>query len=681
MSDPISKVKNSSGTLDAYIASADVADSFNGYAGMKRKMDVLSDGTYPRFVPLDLAKTVHKGVLPYDSGGSVELLEFTGYFTIEYDVTDYAGYFLVLFGEHIFGNSAFVVVDASGLILAKDSVTDNSGITPVREEVEVPSNAVKVYCGYDALGIADRVDDVAEITVGVGYYDGGVRYGQGDGLFCNAIDPDGFICNHFIVNGTVGKSVFRSLAQSYSHCVAYKHVTKGTVVRENNLIAFGVACGIAFVDENLSLVRVATIPDAESDKATLGNSTYVATTDGYVLWNYSSPDVLGMMSTDVGVPPFSALYADYDDFDVRLMDHTGVTWDSTREGYYGFFQSEDQFKDYEGIKVSEHIPCDKRVTMWLRGHWWAECPVAVVFDADGRKLMQWPQAKQFDNGGNQLNTGYIDTPLVFPEDASYMVLQDVSGASGVPSGTEPPELFWYYGLRYSKGGSDIPVTDNLLAGKKYVACGDSFTAANNLGSDHYDSDLGCYESYAYILAKRNGMVYAPDAISGSTMTVTESEYERYPFSQDRYKNIPEDADYITLMFGLNETTAPLGTAGSTDNTTVWGAWDVVLEWILTNRPKARVGIIIPDAWMTQSYAETLIEIANYWGIPYLDLGGDPSIPLMNGGRRSGSGATCSEKAADLRNRQHYQTYPSDAHPNYEGHVWRSTVIENWMRGL
>ena len=161
---------------------------------------------------------------------------------------------------------------------------------------------------------------------------------------------------------------------------------------------------------------------------------------------------------------------------------------------------------------------------------------------------------------------------------------------------------------------------------------------------------------------------------------------RYPFSLDRYKHIPEDADYITLMFGLNESNfcekdSTKGTIGSTDNTTVWGAWDTVLEWILTNRPKARVGIIIPDAWLSQSYAKTLIDIANYWGVPYLDLGGDPKVPLMNGGRRSGSGVTCSEKAAELRNRQHYQSYPDDAHPNYDGHVWRSTVIEDFIRSL
>lgn len=645
-------------------------------------MDVLSDSTYPRFVPLDLTKTVHKGVLPKDSGGSVELLEFTGYATIEYDVSEYAEWFLVLFGEHIYANQAFVVVDSSGLILAKDSVINNDGVTPIREEVHIPAGAVKVYCGYDMIGRSNGVDQILDVTVGVGYYSEGVRYGQGDGMFFNAIHPDGFIFNHGIdKTHTLGKSVFSSLIKSNSYCVAYKHVTKGTRLRTKNLFGFQAVCGLAFVDENMSLVSVMVIPTGTTN-ATFDSSIYVADEDGYVLWNYSSPDVLGGLSTDVGVPPFSAQYAKYTDFDVRLLDYI-VEWDSSREGFYGFYQDESQFQDYSSIKVSKQILCGTYATMWLRGTWWAEVPVATVFDADGKKIMQWPQSKQMNSDGTTLDSGYIDTPLVFPSEASYMVLHDVSGAPGAPSSAKPPELFWYYGIDYSAGGSDIPVTDNPLAGKKYVACGDSFTEASNLGSSHYDSDLGCYESYAYILAKRNGMVYAPDAISGSTMTAVESEYDRHPFSQDRYKNIPEDADYITLMFGLNETTAPLGTAGSTDNTTVWGAWDVVLEWILTNRPGARVGIIISDAWMNaqKTYAEELIKIAEYWGIPYLDLGGDPKVPMMNDGRRSGSGITVSDTAVTLRNKHFFQSYPDDSHPNYASHVLRSTVVENFLRSL
>lgn len=232
-------------------------------------------------------------------------------------------------------------------------------------------------------------------------------------------------------------------------------------------------------------------------------------------------------------------------------------------------------------------------------------------------------------------------------------------------------------------------TGNVLYGKKYAACGDSFTEASNLGDDGFDPFTQSFKSYAWLIANRSGMELYDDGVSGSTITVTNPSdpTERNPFSYQRYKEVPADADYITLMFGLNETglaASPdtLGTRDSADNTTVWGAWNTVLEYLIENHPTARIGIIISDAWMSDSYANALKEIAEWWGIPTLDLGGDPSVPLMNSGRRSGSGLELNPRARILRDKTFYNSYDgSDAHPNAVGHEWRSTVVENWMRGL
>lgn len=87
-----------------------------------------------------------------------------------------------------------------------------------------------------------------------------------------------------------------------------------------------------------------------------------------------------------------------------------------------------------------------------------------------------------------------------------------------------------------------------------------------------------------------------------------------------------------------------------------------------------------DAWMPQSYFTVLKEICEWWGIPLLDLGGDANVPVMNGGRRAGSGLTLNPKVAELRNATFYNA-EGDAHPNNAGHEWRSTVIEHWIRSL
>ena len=146
---------------------------------------------------------------------------------------------------------------------------------------------------------------------------------------------------------------------------------------------------------------------------------------------------------------------------------------------------------------------------------------------------------------------------------------------------------------------------NVLYGKKYVACGDSFTAgdatgytdaAGNTGmnSDFYDQKLKAWKTYPWWIAKRNDMTLVNEAVSGSVFTNITGRLS--PFSVERYKAVPKDADYITLMFGLNECepdtaqgfdpTAIVGTKTDTTNTTVWGAYNIVFEYLMKNIPYA-----------------------------------------------------------------------------------------------
>ena len=230
-------------------------------------------------------------------------------------------------------------------------------------------------------------------------------------------------------------------------------------------------------------------------------------------------------------------------------------------------------------------------------------------------------------------------------------------------------------------------TGNVLYHKKIAFCGDSFTEATNLGKTLYDNFIGCYKSFGWRIANRNKMKLYHDGISGSTMHVANKEKpnDKHPFAYERYKNVPVDCDYIILQFGLNESNiadsdTTKGAKDSTDTTTMWGSWNTVLGYLIENHPTARIGIIMSDAWMPQAYYTALKEICEWWGIPLLDLGGDPNVPVMNGGRRAGSGLVLNPKVAELRNATFYNA-DGDAHPNDKGHEWRSTVIENWIRSL
>lgn len=208
---------------------------------------------------------------------------------------------------------------------------------------------------------------------------------------------------------------------------------------------------------------------------------------------------------------------------------------------------------------------------------------------------------------------------------------------------------------------------NILYGKKYVICGDSFSA-----------EIGSNEGYPYgkFIADRNNMTYVNLAIAGTTMS---TDVASNNFCQYRYKDVPTDADYITLCYGLNEESRipdHIGTKESTELDTLWGAWNFSLEYLITNMPYAKIGIIIADAWTSQTMHDTLVEIAKWWGIPYLDLKEDPQVPMgLQGRLPSGS---VSSKATELRQAAFAA---SDAHPNKKAHAYRSSIIENFLRSL
>ena len=239
----------------------------------------------------------------------------------------------------------------------------------------------------------------------------------------------------------------------------------------------------------------------------------------------------------------------------------------------------------------------------------------------------------------------------------------------------------------------IPFTGNVLDGKKWVACGDSFTHGDfqrSMTDDYTFTDSPYYgqnKVYPFWIGRRNqGLTVINEAISGSTMTAGESGVN--PFSGDRYTSVPSDADYITLMFGINDSgnSCPIGTIDDNDNTTFYGAWNVVLNYFITNFPYAHIGIIVGPGMQTssgQQYANAEIAVAKKWGIPYLNIqfeSGGENIPLML--RTSNPDVSAAAKA--LRNSQQYvnnQEGTTNMHPNEKAHEFGSTFIEAWLRTL
>jgi len=231
------------------------------------------------------------------------------------------------------------------------------------------------------------------------------------------------------------------------------------------------------------------------------------------------------------------------------------------------------------------------------------------------------------------------------------------------------------------GGSGGNTQDlsNYLYGKKYVAIGDSFTDA--IGDETIEDGplAGMSKVYPYIIANRNNMQVLNQGASGTVL----NNY----LANARYNDIPEDVDYITIWYGINDGNYDIevGTASdqpdsvtSATSTTTCGGFNYFFKWLLTNRPYAKVGCIITD-YATEARRHGIIDCCKKWGIAYLDLMGNPNIPMFPAGRDSD--IQVASEAITLRANAFNMNGTTNIHPNNKMHEWQSTIIENFMRSL
>lgn len=240
---------------------------------------------------------------------------------------------------------------------------------------------------------------------------------------------------------------------------------------------------------------------------------------------------------------------------------------------------------------------------------------------------------------------------------------------------------------------------NILYGKKWAVCGDSFSNGdftNAVDEDYTISDgkyAGQNKVYGYLIANRNNMEIQHLAKGGRTMAMPADGSFTNCFVNEIYKNIDADVDYITLYFGINDShhrdkstesdgedqtgVIELGMINDTDTNTFYGAWNTVMAYLIENYPNAHIGIIASNGCETADYPNAEITIAQKWGVPYIDLNGDDRTPMMI--RSTNSNITPSAKT--MRNQAFTVNYGVNNHPSAAAHEYQSTFIENWLRGL
>lgn len=219
---------------------------------------------------------------------------------------------------------------------------------------------------------------------------------------------------------------------------------------------------------------------------------------------------------------------------------------------------------------------------------------------------------------------------------------------------------------------------NVLWGKKYVAIGDSFTDA--IGTEKIEEDgvfKGSPKVYPYIIGNRNNMGVLNQGASGTTLN-------QYIVNR-KFESIPNDVDYITIWFGINDKGHGIQIGTATDKVEVWSneksgstgaAFNYIFEWIFTNRPFAHVGVIVTD-FAEQERRNVIIDCCKRWGVAFLDLY-NPTIPMI---RTRGEQIELDPKIKEIRDKQFSLNGVKDMHPNNKAHQWQSNIIENFMRSL
>lgn len=217
-----------------------------------------------------------------------------------------------------------------------------------------------------------------------------------------------------------------------------------------------------------------------------------------------------------------------------------------------------------------------------------------------------------------------------------------------------------------KINEDTEIPANYLFGKKWAACGDSITYGSAADVDAQ----GNRKTYAYYVAKRNNMSLTVDAVAGSTLANVEN---KDGFSVSRYQNLPADLDYITIFFGINDSGSdvPIGDISDATNETFYGAWNVVLQYLIEHYPTTKIGIVV-NYGGSESYRNATRAICTKYGIVPFDIMGS-NLPLF-AGRESGVNSAISNARK--------ATFLADGtHPNNAGYVYMSTYFEQYLRSL
>jgi lysophospholipase L1-like esterase len=244
---------------------------------------------------------------------------------------------------------------------------------------------------------------------------------------------------------------------------------------------------------------------------------------------------------------------------------------------------------------------------------------------------------------NKIFKGSIDTYssdlTSFNAPRSYVIPSGVAyvrttrgNANGSPmfvKGTVLPDFYLAPGIKQLLATDGSYVTSlnmqmNPFYGLKWNVLGDSVTEGT-----YIDDQTGVANiSYHEALARQYGIKITNYGIGGTT--ITKSKDNSGNGFVERYAGMSDNADIVTVFGGINDYAwsggTPVGTFGSTDTNTMYGAMDALCKGLIQKYPTKKLGFILPygfneykgsGTW--KPYEDAMIMVLEYYAIPYLNL--------------------------------------------------------------
>lgn len=254
--------------------------------------------------------------------------------------------------------------------------------------------------------------------------------------------------------------------------------------------------------------------------------------------------------------------------------------------------------DYDEINHTDYIDISAYEYLRLNGKSFAAASILALYDKNKTLVRTYPSANSTVNYANE---------LIPCDDCYYAIVTDVTGSTG---GT-PPTLSYntaYLSAYQTKKWSD----------RKWCCVGDSLTEVNSKTTKHY---------FDYV-SDETGIAVENMGLSGSGYAKKADTNNAF---YQRIKNVPTDADVVTIFGSGNDRSSnlPIGLPTDAGTTTLCGCINTTIDNLLDVLPTVQFGIVTPTPWESNTpddttgwmyrYSKAIVDICKLRGIPCLDL--------------------------------------------------------------